>query len=168
MKHLEEIADTLGMSLKIDTGGIISATSVRKPILMGDKSNYDAHLRAVIRPRVLTSFHSEESGIAILGGILGGDLGFLVYNSEADGRVCTEVTFFDQSKLKISVACFFENNPSKALTDLASEFDPGLICQVRRFSGEKTYSLIDDRRESKGIHAEVLGDGQTGASQEDV
>jgi hypothetical protein len=163
LKHLEEIADSLGFSIKLsDTGLITTDKKVEVPLI-------PKALRAGLRMYVLSSYNDSANGIAVLALKVSGDLGLLIYNTEEGGRSGTSLVLYDKNKLPFTVPNYFESNRNKPVSELAESFDPGLICQLIRYTGESTYSLIEDRRESKGKdHAPVLDGGGTSPSQKDA
>ncbi len=107
-----------------------------------------------MKPKIVSSYHDPAGNIAILIGELVGNLGFMIYNSntvyssDENGVAleCTELAFFDRSKLNFHIDNVFEINPNLPPDTIALWFDKALVCQVRRVAGEKTFTLIDDRR----------------------
>ena len=163
MKHLEEIADTLGFDLKIKDGGLIHGSG-RRTIRLAPG------LEVVVKPTIVSSYHDASGEIAILVGHLIGDLGFMIYNSSVNALVCTDMVFFDKSKLGFAIDNVFENEPDSSPDAIALRFEIGLVCQVRRIAGEKTFALIDDRRATtKGqAGAEILGSGGPAPDHENL
>ncbi len=144
MEHIEEIADTLGITLRVSKSGnsISGARMIRVELEPG--------LQIPVKLTVLSAYHEPHNGLAIIVGRVAGDLGFMVYNSQLDNRECVDLALLDLTKLEITVEGYFESNKTAPISELALSFDPALVCQLRRFAGEKTFTLIDDRRVSKG------------------
>jgi hypothetical protein len=142
--HIEELADTIGMSLKVWTATNTITGKAKKDVTLFEGCTIQIH------PEIVSSYHDSAADLAILVGIIEGKLGFIAYNGVAENGVtdCIEFILLDFGKLNLEPRNVFELNKTADPGELAKLFEPALICHLRRNKGAKTYSLIDDRRSS--------------------
>lgn len=166
--YLGDIADTLGFDIKVSTSQdmITGSLDFDVEVMSGFKIKG--------RADIVSNFHDKESGVVIIAARIVGNLGMLVYTNsvEVDGSPfdCNDVVFYDDTKLGFSPSNYFEKNASQDIEGLAKAFENGLMCHVRRFVGEKHYSLIEDRRlETRQKNEDdVLDSGGSSPDQEDL
>ena len=142
-RYLESLADTLGMSLKVDKGFIRGST--QRIVKLSPELSIN------IKANIISSYNSPGDALAIVVGKVVGDLGFMAYNY-VDSHIseCVEFMLLDFSKLTFDPANVFENEPDVPASELALRFDPGLLVHLRRLINEKKFTLIENRWIPKG------------------